>query len=117
MPKRLMQFWLNRAPFKDYLTTSLPEIPNKILEALGNRLNHWEILPSGTDGHKTAEATRGGINTRELDSKTMESKLIPNLYFIGEVVDVVGWLGGYNFQWAWGSAICASSAIKDKSLS
>lgn len=117
LPKRFIQFWLNRAPFIDYLATPLPEIPNKILEALALLLNAWEITPSGTDGHKTAEATRGGVNTREINPRTMESKLIPNLYFVGEVVDVVGWLGGYNFQWAWGSAVCAASAISSQATS
>ena len=111
MPKRFIQFWLNRAPFKEYLAVPLPEIPHKILESLGKLLNEWTIMPSGTDGHKTAEATRGGINTKELQQKTMESKLTDNLYFIGEVVDIVGWLGGYNFQWAWASAVCAANAI------
>lgn len=116
MPKRFIQFWLSRAPFAEYQTTPLAEIPNKILEALGNLLNEWTISPSGTDGHKTAEATRGGVNTKELNQKTMESKLSENLYFIGEVVDIVGWLGGYNFQWAWGSAVCAVKAIQEMHL-
>lgn len=114
IPKRFIQFWLNRAPFCEYLATPLPEIPHKILEQLGSSLNAWTISPSGTDGHKTAEATRGGVNTKELNTKTMESKLTENLYFIGEVVDIVGWLGGYNFQWAWGSAVCAANAIQEK---
>lgn len=114
MPKRFIQFWLNRAPFNAYLTTPMAEIPHKILMELGAQLNHWTITPSGTDGHKTAEATRGGVSTRELNPRTMESNLTPNLYFIGEVVDIVGWLGGYNFQWAWGSAHCAANAIHAK---
>lgn len=86
------------------------------MEALGESLNAWEITPSGTNGYKTAEATRGGVNTREINQKTMASKLTENLYFIGEVVDVVGWLGGYNFQWAWASAVCAANAIREKEL-
>lgn len=114
LPKRFIQFWLQKAPFQSYLTTPLPEIPHKILETLGASLNAWSITPSGTDGHKTAEATRGGVNTKELNPKSMESRLVENLYFIGEVVDVVGWLGGYNFQWAWGSAVCAATAIAKK---
>lgn len=114
MPKRFIQFWLNRAPFSEYLATPLPEVPDKILTMLGETLNAWTITPSGTDGHKTAEATRGGVNTKELQPKTMESKLSENLYFIGEVVDIVGWLGGYNFQWAWASAVCAANAITEK---
>lgn len=115
LPKRFVQFWLQKAPFNTYLTTPLPEIPNKILERLGEMLNQWHIIPSGTDGHKTAEATRGGVNTKELNPKSMESRIVENLYFVGEVVDVVGWLGGYNFQWAWGSAVCAATAIVAKS--
>ena len=114
MPKRFIQFWLNRAPFQAYLTTPMAEIPNRVFMELGTLLNRWTITPSGTDGHKTAEATRGGINTKELNPRTMESNLIPNLYFIGEVVDIVGWLGGYNFQWAWGSAHCVANAIHAK---
>lgn len=114
LPKRFIQFWLQKTPFQSYLTTPLPEIPHKILETLGASLNAWSITPSGTDGHKTAEATRGGVNTKELNPKSMESRLVENLYFIGEVVDVVGWLGGYNFQWAWGSAVCAATAIAKK---
>lgn len=114
MPKRLIQFWLNRPELAEYQTTPLPEIPNKILQRLATNLNHWTITPCGTDGHKTAEATRGGINTKELNTKTMESQRCPNLYFIGEVVDVVGWLGGYNFQWAWASAVCAAKGILER---
>lgn len=114
MPKRFIQFWLSLPAFSQYLTTPLPEIPHKILEQIGALLNAWTITPSGSDGHKTAEATRGGVNTKELNQKTMESKLTDNLYFIGEVVDIVGWLGGYNFQWAWASAVCAVKAITTK---
>ena len=66
-----------------------------------------------SDGHKKAEATRGGVDVREIDAKTMQSKLAPGLYFIGEVMDITGWLGGYNFQWAWASAVCAAAAITD----
>ncbi len=72
--------------------------------AMLQALHNWHLLPTGTEGFAKAEVTRGGIDTTELSSKTMESKLIPGLYFIGEVVDVTGWLGGYNFQWAWASA-------------
>ncbi len=112
MPRRLIQFWLNHDPqFQPYLSTSLPEVPHKIFEKIAHILTEWTIIPSGTDGHKTAEATRGGVNTKEINPRSMESQLIENLYFIGEVVDVVGWLGGYNFQWAWASAQCAAQAI------
>ena len=82
-----------------------------MLKKLGNSLNNWTLLPSGSDGHKKAEATRGGVNVKEIDPKTMQSKLQPGLYFIGEVMDITGWLGGYNFQWAWASAVCAAEAV------
>ena len=70
-----------------------------------------EFLPSGTEGFKKAEATIGGVDTHMLSSKTMESKIVKGLYFIGEVVDVTGWLGGYNFQWAWASAYACAAAL------
>ena len=73
------------------------------LEAVANLLGDWQILPNGTEGYRTAEVTLGGVDTNELSSKTMEARKVPGLYFIGEVVDVTGWLGGYNFQWAWSS--------------
>ncbi len=89
----------------------LPEqfanIPDKRLRALSERINHWRIIPSGSEGYRTAEATRGGVATSELSSKTMEATQVPNLYFIGEVVDVTGHLGGFNFQWAWSSGYTA----------
>jgi len=75
-------------------------------------LSTWQLIPGGTEGYRTAEVTRGGVDTATLSSKTMQSKTTPNLYFIGEAVDVTGWLGGYNFQWAWASAMAAARAIK-----
>lgn len=74
----------------------------------------WRVIPSGTEGYRKAEVTRGGVHPDELSSKTLESKSVPNLYFVGEVVDVTGWLGGYNFQWAWSSAVAASDDIITK---
>ncbi|WP_421229551.1 NAD(P)/FAD-dependent oxidoreductase [Aeromonas enteropelogenes] len=73
------------------------------LEAIAALLGDWQILPNGTEGYRTAEVTLGGVDTNELSSKTMEAHKVPGLYFVGEVVDVTGWLGGYNFQWAWSS--------------
>ncbi|MCP3287227.1 NAD(P)/FAD-dependent oxidoreductase, partial [Aeromonas hydrophila] len=73
------------------------------LEAVATLLGDWQILPNGTEGYRTAEVTLGGVDTNELSSKTMEARKVAGLYFIGEVVDVTGWLGGYNFQWAWSS--------------
>ena len=84
--------------------------PTARWRALAERIARWQITPSGTEGYKKAEVTAGGVDTRELSSQTMESKQ-PGLYFIGEVVDVTGWLGGYNFQWAWASAACCAQAL------
>ena len=77
------------------------------LRKLGQLVNDWRLTPSGTEGYRTAEVTLGGVDTNELSSKTMEAKIVPGLYFIGEVVDVTGHLGGYNFQWAWSSGFVA----------
>jgi predicted flavoprotein YhiN len=71
----------------------------------------WRLEPTGTVGYEKAEVTKGGVNTDELSSKTLEAKKVPGLYFIGELVDVTGWLGGYNFQWAWASAAAAADAL------
>jgi predicted Rossmann fold flavoprotein len=81
------------------------------LEALCRGLKCWQFTPLGTVGYRTAEVTRGGVDTRELSSKTMECEKTPGLYFIGEVVDVTGWLGGYNFQWAWSSGWVAGQSV------
>lgn len=83
------------------------DMPGNSLTLLANRLQQWRIKPSGSEGYRTAEVTLGGVSTNEISSKTFESKLQPNLFFIGEVVDVTGHLGGYNFQWAWSSGWCA----------
>jgi hypothetical protein len=74
-------------------------------------LQQWRVQPNGTEGYRTAEVTQGGVDTRHLSSKTMECQRVPGLYFIGEVVDVIGWLGGYNFQWAWSSAWACAQAL------
>lgn len=89
------------------LEKTIAEVSNKVFDELVLRLQKWRVKPSGDEGYAKAEVTLGGIDTKELDSKTMESKKIPGLYFIGEVVDVTGWLGGYNFQWAWSSGYLA----------
>ena len=72
---------------------------------------NWQLRPAGTEGYRTAEATRGGVDTDALSSKTMEARAVPGLYFIGEVVDVTGHLGGFNFQWAWSSGYCAGQFV------
>jgi predicted flavoprotein YhiN len=85
-------------------------LTDKVLAAAEARLARWPFLPDGSEGYAKAEVTAGGIDTRDLSSQTMESKQ-PGLYFIGEVVDVTGWLGGYNFQWAWASAHACATAL------
>ena len=84
---------------------------NPALEVLERTAHHWKITPSGTEGYDKAEVTGGGVDTNELSAKTMESRRVPGLYFIGEVVDVTGHLGGFNFQWAWASGFCAGQAV------
>jgi predicted Rossmann fold flavoprotein len=91
--------------------TEMANIPDRTLVAFGDRLKRWEFRPSGTEGYAKAEVTVGGIDTRDLSSKTMEARVVPGLYAIGEAVDVTGWLGGYNFQWAWSSGWSAGQAI------
>lgn len=111
-PKRLVDLLLARQMLPDW--PRLADISNEKLHALAADLSDWRIKPSGTEGYRTAEVTSGGINTDGLSSKTMESKNQPGLYFIGECVDVTGWLGGYNFQWAWASAHAAAEAVTER---
>ena len=89
----------------------LGEVPNETLSRLATLLNGWKLTPNGSEGYAKAEVTRGGVDTRALSSKTMEAGNVPGLFFIGEAVDVTGWLGGYNFQWAWSSGWAAGEAI------
>ncbi|MGH8274869.1 MAG: NAD(P)/FAD-dependent oxidoreductase [Gammaproteobacteria bacterium] len=107
LPKRLAQrlceVWLSSKPMRQY--------NEKELAAIGAQLNDWPIVASGTEGYRTAEVTLGGVDTHELSSSTMQSSRAPGLYFIGEVVDVTGWLGGYNFQWAWASGQAAGLVV------
>jgi predicted Rossmann fold flavoprotein len=95
----------------DIADQPLTEISNDELQRIGRHLNGWRLRPSGTEGYRTAEVTLGGVDTDELSSKTMESKKQPGLYFIGEVVDITGHLGGFNFQWAWASAHAAGEFV------
>ncbi|NRA28815.1 MAG: NAD(P)/FAD-dependent oxidoreductase [Parvularculaceae bacterium] len=90
---------------------NLADWSDKKLRAAADQIHHWKVTPAGSEGYRTAEVTLGGVNTDDLNSKTMEAKSVPGLFFIGEVVDVTGWLGGYNFQWAWASAYAAAQAI------
>jgi predicted Rossmann fold flavoprotein len=91
-------------------TTTMANLPDRVLAALGQRLNRFELEPDGTEGYAKAEVTLGGIDTAGLSQKTMQAVTVPGLYAIGEAVDVTGWLGGYNFQWAWASGWCAGQA-------
>ncbi|WP_176073564.1 NAD(P)/FAD-dependent oxidoreductase [Brucella intermedia] len=91
-------------------TGHLADMSDKMFRRVESAINDWRIKPAGSEGYRTAEVTLGGVDTRELDSKTMEAKSVPGLFFIGEVVDVTGWLGGYNFQWAWSSGWVAGQA-------
>ena len=100
VPSRLADAWVAQDAA---LARPINEASDRALAQLAERIGRWQIIPSGTEGYRKAEVTAGGVDTRELSSQTMESKQ-PGLYFIGEVVDVTGWLGGYNFQWAWASA-------------
>ncbi len=103
MPIRLAERWLELNPPQGWT--------NADLEQMERHLHRWEVQPAGTEGYEKAEVTAGGVDTDELNAKTMESRRVPGLYFVGEVVDVTGHLGGFNFQWAWASGFCAGQAV------
>ena len=105
-PRRFAEAWEERHRPK----RRLPQLSREELASLNDALHRWTLRPTGTEGYAKAEVTLGGVETSELSSKTMEAKKVPGLYFIGEVVDVTGWLGGYNFQWAWASGYAAGQA-------
>ena len=107
VPSRLAEAWAGQNP---QWQRPMPEVPDKALALLAEALTHWRLVPTGSEGYLKAEVTLGGVDTRDLSSQTLESKQ-PGLYFIGEVVDVTGWLGGYNFQWAWASAHACAQAL------
>jgi predicted Rossmann fold flavoprotein len=109
LPRRLAETWL--ANGSELAHRALAETRDRDLEQLAASLQRWSLVPSGTEGYRKAEVTAGGVDTRSLDSRSMESLAVPGLYFIGEVVDVTGWLGGYNFQWAWASAAACARAM------
>jgi predicted Rossmann fold flavoprotein len=90
--------------------TRMADLPDRMLHGLASRLSAWRVTPSGSEGYAKAEVTRGGVDTRDLSSRTMQANAVPGLFVIGEAVDVTGWLGGYNFQWAWASGWCAGEA-------
>lgn len=101
--QRLCEYAFASKPMRQYREAELREI--------AAQLKDWPLVASGTEGYRTAEVTLGGVDTDELSSSTMQSRRVPGLYFIGEVVDVTGWLGGYNFQWAWASAQACGNAL------
>jgi predicted flavoprotein YhiN len=90
----------------------IADMPDKQLRQVGEALNRWTIKPNGSEGYRKAEVTMGGVDTRELSQQSMMVNKVPGLHFIGEAVDVTGWLGGYNFQWAWASGVAAGQAIE-----
>jgi predicted Rossmann fold flavoprotein len=113
LPRRLADTWLAATP--GLAERPMPELRDDDLRRLAERLQRWELQPDGTEGYRKAEVTLGGVDTRELSSQTLESRRTPGLHFIGEVVDVTGWLGGYNFQWAWASAAACARGIAEAS--
>lgn len=108
LPKRLVECLQQLEQIPD---VTLKQLNSREQENLVARLTNWRVQPNGTEGYRTAEVTLGGVDTHELSSRTMEARNVPGLYFIGEVMDVTGWLGGYNFQWAWSSAWACAQAL------
>lgn len=110
LPKKLVELWLEQGMIEDEVIANLSKVRLKNLVDL---VHHWHFTPNGTEGYRTAEITMGGVDTHAISSKTMESQAVKGLYFIGEVLDVAGWLGGYNFQWAWSSAYACAVGINE----
>ena len=113
-PKRLADRWLQSAgpdAAPGLAGSRLADLPDRVLRELAARIHGWTLVPTGTAGYKKAEVMRGGVDTRGLDQKSMQARAVPGLYFIGEAVDVTGWLGGYNFQWAWASAVACGRGL------
>ncbi len=109
LPTRLAEGWLAANDFS--AAARVPDLPDRQLRRLGESLNRWTIVPDGSEGYRKAEVTLGGVDTRALSQQTMMVNRQPGLYFIGEAVDVTGWLGGYNFQWAWASGVAAGLSV------
>jgi predicted Rossmann fold flavoprotein len=109
LPRRLAEAWLQLRGVE--AVRRIAELPDAALHALADSLRRWTLQPTGTEGWRKAEVTRGGVDTAELSQGTLQAQRVGGLYFIGEVVDVTGWLGGYNFQWAWSSGVAAGRAI------
>lgn len=111
LPKRLVECLQQLGQIPD---VTLKQLNGRDQEKLVETLTAWRVQPNGTEGYRTAEVTLGGVDTHELSSRTMEARNVPGLYFIGEVMDVTGWLGGYNFQWAWSSAWACAQALAEQ---
>lgn len=107
LPKRLLETFLD----EQLLATPLRGLTEKQFRSVVDGLQHWAIKPNGTEGYRTAEVTRGGVDCKQISSKTMEALQVPGLFFLGELLDVTGWLGGYNLQWAWSSGWCAGQVV------
>src|SRR6185503_8015366 len=107
LPKRLAQMLAEDLA----LPGMIGDASDKKLAAVADALSHWTLKPTGSEGYRTAEVTLGGVDTAGLNSTTMEARTVPGLYIVGEVVDVTGWLGGYNFQWAWASGWAAGQVV------
>lgn len=107
LPARLVDHFTQNI----HLSGNLADQSDAALRKMADAFQDWHLHPSGTEGYRTAEVTLGGVSTDDLSAKTMEAKAVPGLYFIGEAVDVTGWLGGYNFQWAWSSGMAAARAL------
>ena len=110
-PKRLAETWVAKVLTSVEGARPVADLSDKSLRRLAESVCHWRVQPAGTEGFRKAEVTVGGVDTRGLSSRTMEVQGVPGLYFIGEVLDVTGWLGGYNFQWAWASAVACGRAL------
>lgn len=108
LPNKLVEFFISHYQLP---TTILADLSNLKIAEISQLFHQWQFVPNGTEGYRTAEVTLGGVDTNQISSKTMEVKNVKGLYFIGEVLDVTGWLGGYNFQWAWSSAYACATAI------
>jgi len=109
LPTRLAEGWLLANQYQP--DARLADLPDKKLRQLGESLNRWTLAPNGSEGYRKAEVTLGGVDTRALSQQTMMVNAVPGLYFVGEAVDVTGWLGGYNFQWAWASGVAAGLSV------
>lgn len=112
LPKKLVELWFSLRWLQE---KTLAQLSNTDIAQLEQLIHRWHFTPNGTEGYRTAEVTKGGVDCDFISSKTMQARGVAGLYFIGEVLDVTGWLGGYNFQWAWSSAVaCADGILADK---